>query len=111
VASLEAGSEAPVDLSCLWRRPIVERRAGRARRLSESDRVLKAAAKQLAKQAGDLIDDRKSREAIRIQVYNALAPVLLELRDRQEDATMRVRRAWFASIAVGGIAVLVGYFI
>jgi len=95
----------------VWRRPIVERRAGRARRLSESDRQLKSAAKQLAKQAGDLIDDRRSREAIRIQIYNAVAPLLLELRDRQEIATMRVRRAWIASVVVGGIAVLIGFLI
>ena len=90
---------------------MVERRAGRVRRLSESDRQLKAAAKQLAKQAGDLIDDRRSREAIRIQIYNALAPVLLDLRDRHERAAERVRRAWIASLVVGGIAVAVGLLV
>jgi hypothetical protein len=111
VASIDVPPEGPLDLSCVWRNPIVERAAERARRRSESERVLKAAAKQLAKQVGDLIDDRRSREACRIQVYNAVAPFLLELRDRHELAAKRVRHAWFASIAVGGIAVLVGYLL
>ena len=108
MASIDVPPEAPLDLSCVWHNPFVERAADRARRLSESERVLKAAAKQLAKQAGDLIDDRRSREACRIQVYNAVAPFLLELRDRHELAAKRVRRVWLVSIAVAVIGVLIG---
>ena len=111
MASIQAGPEAPLDLSGIWRRPIVERRAGRVRRLSDTEQMLKAAAKQVAKQAGDLIDDRRSREAARIQIYNALTPVLLELRDRHEAASLRMRRAWVASIAFSGVAVLVALLI
>jgi hypothetical protein len=46
-----------------------------------------------------------------VQVYNAIAPLLLELRDQQEAATTRVRRAWVASLVVGSVAVLVGYLV
>jgi len=111
VASIDVPPEAPFDLSCVWHNPFLERAADRARRLSESERVLKAAAKQLAKQAGDLIDDRRSREACRIQVYNAVAPFLLELRDRHEAAQRKVRIAWIACATLAGIAVLVAFLV
>ena len=92
-----------MDLNRALRQSIVsvELGSGRERRIAESERVLKAVAKQLARQAGDLVDDRRSREAIRISVYNALTPVLLEMRDRVEgrcpsrgERWLRVPSSW-----------------
>lgn len=102
VSFAEPDAELLMDLNRALRQPIVsvELGSGRERRIAESERVLKAVAKQLAKQAGDLVDDRRSREAIRISVYNTLAPVLLEMRDRLEGTMAVARRTMIVSVVV-----------
>jgi hypothetical protein len=102
VSFAEPDAELLMDLNRALRQSIVsvELGSGRDRRIAENERLLKAVAKQLARQAGDLVDDRKSREAIRISVYNTLAPVLLEMRDRVERTMTVARRTMIASVVV-----------
>ena len=113
VSFAEPDAELLMDLNRVLRQPIVsvELGPGRERRIAESERVLKAVAKQLARQAGDAVDDRKSREAIRVSVYNALAPVLLEMHERLEGTMTTARRVMIASIVVGVTGAAVGLLI
>jgi hypothetical protein len=104
--SAEPNAELLMDLNRALRQPIVAVPIGavRDRRIAESERALKAVAKQLARLAGDGVDDRRSREAIRIQVYNTLTPVLLEMRNSQEGTMSLARR----TLVVSGVVCLIG---
>ena len=109
----EPDAELLMDLNRALRQSIVsvELGSGRERRIAESERVLKAVAKQLARQAGDLVDDRRAREAIRISVYNTLTPVLLEMRDRVEGTMSVARRTLVASVVAVAAAAAVVFLI
>jgi len=113
VSSALPNAELLMDLNRALRQSIVSVEMGsvRGRRIAESERVLKAVCKQLARQAGDAVDDRRSREAIRIQVYNTLTPVLLELRNSHEGVMALARRVLAASVVVGVIGAMVGLLI
>jgi len=113
VSFAEPDADLLMDLDRALRQSIVSVELGsvRERRIAESERLLKAVAKQLARQAGDLVDDRRSREAIRVSVYNALAPVLLEMRDRLEGTTTVARRSLVASVVAVAAAAAVSLLI
>jgi hypothetical protein len=102
VSAVESDADLLLDLNRALRRPLMslETGAGRERRIAESDRLLKSVAKQLAQRAGDSADDRRSREVIRVRVYNTLAPILLEMRVAHEGTMSLARRVLFASIAL-----------
>jgi hypothetical protein len=102
VSAVESDADLLLDLNRALRNPLValETGAGRERRIAESERLLKAVAKQLAQRAGDSADDRRSREVIRVRVYNTLAPILLEMRTAHEGTMSLARRVLFGSVAV-----------
>jgi len=102
VSAVDTDADLLLDLNRALRRPLValETGAGRERRIAESERLLKSVAKQLAQRAGDSADDRRSREVIRVRVYNTLAPILLEMRTAHEGTISLARRALFASVAL-----------
>ena len=107
MSAVDTDADLLLDLNRALRNPLValETGAGRERRIAESERLLKSVAKQLAQRAGDSADDRRSREVIRVRVYNTLAPILLEMRTAHEGTISLARRALFASVA---LCVLVG---
>jgi hypothetical protein len=113
VSFAEPDAELLMDVNRALRQSIVsvELGGGRERRIAESERVLKGIAKQLARQAGDLVDDRKSREAIRISVYNTLTPVLLEMRDRVEGTMSVARRTLVACVVAVAAAAAASFLI
>ena len=102
MSAVDTDADLLLDLNRALRRPLValETGAGRERRIAESERLLKSVAKQLAQRAGDSADDRRSREVIRVRVYNTLAPILLEMRTAHEGTISLARRALFASVAL-----------
>jgi hypothetical protein len=109
VSAVDSDADLLLDLNRALRHPLMalETGAGRERRIAESERLLKSVAKQLAQRAGDSADDRRSREVIRVRVYNTLAPILLEMRTAHEGTMSLARRVLFASVAlclvVGGL--------
>ena len=84
MSSIDSDADLLLDLNRALRNPLMSLEIGsnRQRRIAEAERLLKSVAKQLAQRAGDSADDRRSREVIRVRVYNTLAPILLELRTR-----------------------------
>lgn len=110
MSSIESDADLLLDLNRALRNPLmaIETGSGRERRVAESERLLKSVAKQLAQRVGDAADDRRSREVIRVRVYNALAPILLELRTAHDGTISLARRTLYASIAIGIIGALVG---
>jgi hypothetical protein len=112
VQALESDADLLIDLNRALRNPLIaiETGSGRDRRVAESERLLKSVAKQLAQRAGDAADDRRSREVIRVRVYNTLAPILLEMRTAQAGTVSLARRTLVASIGIAVVAVAVGLF-
>jgi hypothetical protein len=110
VSAVESDADLLLDLNRALRNPLMalETGAGRERRIAESERLLKSVAKQLAQRAGDSADDRRSREVIRVRVYNTLAPILLEMRTAHEGTMALARRVVFASAAA--CLVIAGFF-
>jgi hypothetical protein len=108
VSAVNTDADLLLDLNRALRHPLMAIEIGeqRERRLAESERLLKSVAKQLAQRAGDSADDRRSREVIRVRVYNTLAPILLEMRDAHEGTVALARRALYASIALCVIGML-----
>ena len=112
MSSIDSDADLLLDLNRALRNPLMSLEIGptRQRRIAEAERLLKSVAKQLAQRAGDSADDRRSREAIRIRVYNMLAPILLELRAAHDGTVSLARRVLFASIAIGVIGAVIGAF-
>ena len=102
MTALDTDADLLLDLNRALRHPLMAIEIGeqRERRVAESERLLKSVAKQLAQRACDSTDDRRSREVIRVRVYNTLAPILLEMRTAQEGTIAMARRALYASIAL-----------
>jgi hypothetical protein len=102
VSSIDSDADLLLDLNRALRNPLMSLEIGpnRQRRIAEAERLLKSVAKQLAQRAGDSADDRRSREVIRVRVYNTLAPILLELRTAHDGTVALARRTLFASIAI-----------
>ena len=102
MSAVDTDADLLLDLNRALRNPLMalETGASRERRIAESERLLKSVAKQLAQRAGDSADDRRSREVIRVRVYNTLAPILLEMRTAHEGTMSLARRTVFASVAV-----------
>ncbi len=109
MSAVDTDADLLLDLNRALRHPLITIEIGeqRQRRIAESERLLKSVAKQLAQRAGDSADDRRSREAIRVRVYNTLAPILLEMRTAHEGTMAAARRVLFASVAICTTAVLV----
>ena len=101
MSSIDSDADLLLDLNRALRNPLMSLEIGpnRQRRIAEAERLLKSVAKQLAQRAGDSADDRRSREVIRVRVYNTLAPILLELRTAHDGTVSLARRTLFASIA------------
>ncbi len=74
VSSIDSDADLLLDLNRALRNPLMSLEIGpnRQRRIAEAERLLKSVAKQLAQRAGDSADDRRSREVIRVRVYNTL---------------------------------------
>jgi hypothetical protein len=113
VSAMESDADLLLDLNRALRNPLmsIETGSGRERRVAESERLLKSVAKQLAQRAGDAADDRRSREVIRVRVYNTLAPILLELRSAHEGTVSAARRALFVSVGICVIGAVIGLLI
>ena len=113
MSAMESDADLLLDLNRALRNPLmsIETGTGRERRVAESERLLKSVAKQLAQRAGDAADDRRSREVIRVRVYNTLAPILLELRTAHDGTVSLARRTLFASIGIGLVGALMGLLI
>lgn len=113
MSSIDSDADLLLDLNRALRNPLMSLEIGptRQRRIAEAERLLKSVAKQLAQRAGDSADDRRSREVIRIRVYNMLAPILLELRAAHDGTVSLARRTLFASIAIGVIGAVIGTLI
>jgi hypothetical protein len=109
----ESDADLLLDLNRALRNPLISLQIGssRQRRIAEAERLLKSVAKQLAQRAGDSADDRRSREVIRVRVYNTLAPILLELRTAHDGTVSLARRTLLVSIAIGVVGALIGAFI
>jgi len=110
VSSIESDADLLLDLNRALRNPLISLQS-RQRRIAEAERLLKAGAKQLAQRAGESADDRRSREVIRVRVYNTLAPILLELRSAHDGTVSRARRTLLVSIAIGVVGGLIGVII
>ena len=113
MSAMESDADLLLDLNRALRNPLMSIETGtdRERRVAESERLLKSVAKQLAQRAGDAADDRRSREVIRVRVYNTLAPILLELRTAHDGTVSLARRTLFASIGIGLVGALMGLLI
>jgi len=113
VSSIESDADLLLDLNRALRNPLISLEIGsnRQRRIAEAERLLKSVAKQLAQRAGESADDRRSREVIRVRVYNTLAPILLELRSAHDGTVSRARRTLLVSIAIGMVGALIGVII
>jgi len=112
VSAVETDADLLLDLNRALRHPLLSIEIGeqRERRIAESERLLKSVAKQLAQRAGDSADDRRSREVIRVRVYNTLAPILLEMRTAHEGTVAMARRALFASITLCLLGALIAVY-
>ena len=111
--AIESDADLLLDLNRALRNPLmsIESGSGRQRRVAESERLLKSVAKQLAQRAGDAADDRRSREVIRVRVYNTLAPILLELRTAHDGTVSIARRTLFAGIAIALVGAVVSLLV
>ncbi len=73
-----------------------------SRSKQQTDMAIKTLAKQISVQAGELVDDRKNRSAVRAQIYQQIAPFLKELSQREGHILDRSRR-WFLSGTLTGL--------